>query len=311
MAIAVAGGTGGVGKTIVSKLSGKVIILTRSKPEPPSDTNSPEDRKKVQVEYNDISSLSKTLEDHDVHTVISAISIYDGETSQSQLNLIQAADKSNVTTRFIPSEYSFIQTHDLLPIDPSIQHFIDAVQLLQKTNLQYTRVIPGFFMDYWGMNPEKVIQTNLQPSAFGTDIANCEAAIPGDGNDRICMTYSEDMATFVARLLDVKDWPEFSVVVGDEYTYNEIIQLGQELQGKHFKVVYDSHERVKEGKVTVPKMPPGCPYSEDEVYEMTVLVSRLTIAGVFDLPKIGRLNDRFPDISTKKLRDFMRDAWKE
>lgn len=30
MVIAVAGGTGGVGKTIVSKLPGKVIILTRS-----------------------------------------------------------------------------------------------------------------------------------------------------------------------------------------------------------------------------------------------------------------------------------------
>lgn len=71
-----------------------------------------ENRQKVQVDYNDIPSLARTLEEHAVHTVISAISIYDGETSQSQLNLIQAADKSNVTSRFIPSEYSFIQTKE-------------------------------------------------------------------------------------------------------------------------------------------------------------------------------------------------------
>lgn len=103
--------------------------------------------------------------------------------------------------------------------------------MLQKTNLQYTRVIPGFFMDYWAMHPEKNIQTNLLPMTFGTDFANCEAAIPGDGNDKICMTYSEDMATFMARLLDVKDWPEFSIIVGDEYTYNELVNLGREARG--------------------------------------------------------------------------------
>ncbi|KAI9035922.1 uncharacterized protein KD926_002638 [Aspergillus affinis] len=308
MSIAVAGGTGGVGKTIVSKLKGKVIILTRSAPEP-SDISSPETRQKLQVDYDDISSLTKTLEENAVHTVISAISIYDDQTSQSQLNLIQAADKSNVTTRFIPSEYSFIQTKELLPVDPSIQHFLDAVDLLQKTNLQYTRVIPGFFMDYWGMNPGKKTQSNLQPMTFGTDIANCKAAISGDGNDKICMTHSEDMATFITRLLEVDDWPEFSIIVGDEPTYNEIIKLGQEVRGKEFEVVYDAPDSIKEGKVTVPQMPPGCPYTEDEVYDTTVLVSRLTIAGVFDLPTESRLNERFPDIHTKDLKTFMLNAW--
>ncbi|KAH8427113.1 uncharacterized protein LDX57_004830 [Aspergillus melleus] len=268
-----------------------------------------ETREKVQVDYDDIPSLTKVLEENAVHTVISAISIYDEQTSQSQLNLIQAADKSNATTRFIPSEYSFIQTKELLHVDPSIQHFLDAVELLGKTNLQYTRVIPGFFMDYWGMNPEKEAQSNLQPMTFGTDIANCKAAIPGDGNDRICMTHSEDMARFIARLLEVDDWPEFSIVVGDEPTYNDTIRLGQEVRGNEFEVVNDSPESIKQGKVTVPEMPPGCPYSEDEVYETTVLVSRLTIAGVFDLPKESRLNERFPDIHTKSLRTFMIESW--
>lgn len=116
-------------------------------------------------------------------------------------------------------------------MDPSIQHFLDAVDLLKQTNLQYTRVIPGFFMDYWGMRSDRPAQSNLQPFIFGTDIANGKAAIPGDGNDKICLTHSEDMAAFIARLLEVEDWPEFSVIVGDEYTYNQIIDVGREVRG--------------------------------------------------------------------------------
>jgi hypothetical protein len=50
------------------------------------------------------------LEQHKIHTIISAIGLVSDETSQSQLNLIEAAEKSVLTKRFIPSEYSFIQT---------------------------------------------------------------------------------------------------------------------------------------------------------------------------------------------------------
>jgi hypothetical protein len=69
----------------------------------------------VQVDYDDIPSLIQVLEQHAIHIIISAIGIFDATTSQSQLNLIQAAEKSSVTKRFIPSEYSFIQTKKYFP----------------------------------------------------------------------------------------------------------------------------------------------------------------------------------------------------
>lgn len=56
--------------------------------------------------------MTKQLEQHNVHTVISAIGLISEETSRSQLNLIEAADKSKSTARFIPSEFSFIQTEE-------------------------------------------------------------------------------------------------------------------------------------------------------------------------------------------------------
>lgn len=64
----------------------------------------------VQINYEDIPSMARVLERHNVHTIISAIGLVSDETSQSQLNLIEAAEKSASTKRFIPSEYSFVQT---------------------------------------------------------------------------------------------------------------------------------------------------------------------------------------------------------
>lgn len=131
--VAVAGGTGGVGRTIVEALvqqaKHQVILLTRGvwthtysssgiifkswpisqvpKSDPLLDKT-----QQVQVDYSNTTALSRILDQHEVHTVISAIGIISDETSQSQLTLINAAAQSSATKRFIPSEYSFIQTEE-------------------------------------------------------------------------------------------------------------------------------------------------------------------------------------------------------
>ncbi|PYI07711.1 NAD(P)-binding protein [Aspergillus sclerotiicarbonarius CBS 121057] len=303
--IAVAGGTGGVGKTIVEALlqepKYRVIVLTRSSPKEDLVLSKTQ---QIQVNYDDVDSIAQTLEKHAIHTIISAIGIYSDETSKCQLNLIHAAERSSATKRFVPSEYSFIQTKDLLSADPSIQYWLDAAELLQKSGLKYTRVTPGIFMDYWGM-PQ--VRTNLQPYVIGVDVANCWAAIPGDGNDKMGVTYSYDMAAFIVKLLDLEEWPEFSIFVGDEITYNQLLQLAEQVRGQKFEVVYDSVEKIKEGQVTIPPFHPGT--SEEEARETAVLVSRLTIVGAFDLPK-ERLNTKFPDLKPVKLREFLQ-AWRD
>ncbi|CAI7667760.1 uncharacterized protein N7487_006477 [Penicillium crustosum] len=302
--IAVAGGTGGVGKTIVEKLLDSkfdVVVLSRSVKQDLSSQNI----QNVQINYEDIPSMARVLEQHNIHTIISAIGLVSDETSQSQLNLIEAADKSSSTKRFIPSEYSFVQTTELLPIDPSIQYWLDAADRLKASGLQYTRVIPGFFMDYWGM-PH--VQTHLQPFAFGIDISSGTAAIPGDGNNVICMTYTYDMATYLVKALDLDEWPEFTVIVGDEVTYNQVLSMAEEFTGKKFKVTYDSLEQIKTGDVTVPPQPEGIESSSDELKEVTALVSRLTVNNVFQLPG-DRLNTRFPEVKPITMRQFLHNAW--
>ncbi|CAG8066469.1 unnamed protein product [Penicillium olsonii] len=261
----------------------------------------------VQIKYDDIASMTQELERHNIHTIISAIGLVSDETCRSQLNLIEAAERSASTKRFIPSEYSFVQTANLLSIDPSIQWWLDAADRLKASSLQYTRVIPGFFMDYWGM-PH--VQTHLQPFTFGIDISSGTAAIPGDGNNVICMTYTYDLATYLVKALGLDEWPEFSVIVGDEVTYNQILGMAEEFTGKKFTVTYDSLEQIQAGDVTVPTQPEGVDSSSDEPKEVTALVSRLTVNNVFDLPK-DRLNDRFPEVKPLTVREFLHNAWNQ
>ncbi|KAJ5890850.1 uncharacterized protein N7473_007078 [Penicillium subrubescens] len=301
--IAIAGGRGGVGKTFMERLSQesniRVIVLSRTVSGPQENVQL------VQIDYNDIPTMTVELERHNVHTIISAIGLVSNETSQSQLNLIEAAEKSKSTKRFIPSEYSFIQTPELLSVDPSIQWWLDAADRLKSSSLKYTRVIPGFFMDYWGMPHAK---TNLHPYIFGIDIAGGVAAIPGDGNDVICMTYTYDLANYMVKMLELEEWPEFSVFVGDEVTYNEILAMVEGIRGNKFQTTYDSVEQINAGSVTVPPMPSTIG-SPEELKAITALVSQLTVTGVFDLPRESRMSDRFPEVQPVKLKQFLEKCW--
>ena len=98
--VAVAGGTTGIGRAIVKALekdgSHQCIILSR---------NVSNDSKVLAVDYSDPKGLQSALEEHEIHTVISAVSLQTEASGQSQLNLIEAADRSKATKRFMPSEF--------------------------------------------------------------------------------------------------------------------------------------------------------------------------------------------------------------
>lgn len=45
------------------------------------------------------------------------------------------------------------------------------------------------------------------------------------------MTYMYDLTDYMVKLLELEEWPEFSVFVGDEVTYNEILAISEEIRG--------------------------------------------------------------------------------
>ena len=181
-------------------------------------------------------------------------------------------------------------------------------------------------MDYWGM-PH--VKSNLAPFTFSIDMQNGQAAIPGDGNVPLSLTYSRDLARFVVRALDLDEWPEFSIGVGDDLTFNQMVRLAEEVRGKlvgsshlirydklilvlgkKFQVTYDSVEKVNEGDVTMLPIPKGAPFSEDEMKEYNALFGQLTLRGAFHVPTENRLNSKFPDLVPLNFQQFLDEAWR-
>lgn len=113
-----------------------------------------------------------------------------------------------------------------------MQNWIDSADALKRSQLKYTRFANGFFMDYWGM-PD--VRTDLSPLTWAIDLLNCKAAIPGDGEDVLSFTYSVDLARFLVRMLDHDEWPEFSVVVGEDMTFNQLLRLAEKIRGRVLK----------------------------------------------------------------------------
>lgn len=57
------------------------------------------------MDYSDVEGVSRLLETHNVHTVISAFSVRGPQEAAAEIDLVKAAAKSGTTKRFIASEY--------------------------------------------------------------------------------------------------------------------------------------------------------------------------------------------------------------
>lgn len=129
--VAVAGGTGNVGKTLVDALKNsrehEVIVLGRKVSScivpvcnhtrfgSYHSVQVPAERSAVPVfavNYSDVAHLTKTLEENNVHTVISAMVMYDPSVAQAEVNLVAAAAKSSPTKRFVASNWGNASPED-------------------------------------------------------------------------------------------------------------------------------------------------------------------------------------------------------
>ncbi|KAJ4075646.1 hypothetical protein NW769_015387, partial [Fusarium oxysporum] len=223
--VAIAGGTGSVGRFIVEEIivDGKFeVILLSHKANLALEKEL--GARILPIDYSDPDTITNLLEENHVDVVIAALG---GRTPHEQ--------EHGVKWR---PEYSWF--------------FNAAVKLslfdaLEKAELEWTAVVNGFSLDYWGAPS---LKTYLDHLTIVLDIPARKAAIPGNPNQPAVFTYTKDVAKFTAKLLTLEKWEPVSYIIGDRLTWKEFTQLAEEVTGDKFEITYDSVELLKSEKVT-------------------------------------------------------------
>ncbi|KAF2735112.1 NAD(P)-binding protein, partial [Polyplosphaeria fusca] len=243
--VAVAGGTGGLGRTIVDVLKTdpryEVVVLGRkSTPELEQSLGA----RVLAADYTSIPSLTSLLETNGIHTLISTVNSLADTTPET--NLITAASRSTPTKRIIPNAWSAVQPRfTALPI---AAQRLQALALLRTTQLEWTTIHPGLFMEYFA----PLLATYITPTPLFVDVEHGTAALPGDGEAKIALTYTRDIARYVAELLGVQagGWKEAYFIRGEVRSWNQIVGIAEKGSGKRFGVVYDGVEKLGRGEVS-------------------------------------------------------------
>ncbi|ENH66797.1 hypothetical protein FOC1_g10007453 [Fusarium oxysporum f. sp. cubense race 1] len=243
--VAVVGGQGDVGRTIVEVLGFSSISQGRTQclslNALANTVKKLDDEPTIYVDYTDVSHIPDSLEKYNVEVVISCLNVISAGASQAEVNLARACGSSAGTHRFNASQWSL--KHSPLP-----DFSAATLAVLSQTKIEYTAVSNGHFSDYYGY-PK--VQTYLKHANFLIDIANKTAAVPGSGEDKVAFTYSFDVARFVDALVNTEEKsPKHSVIIGEKITVNEIVAIAEDARGELFSVVHDDVNKSKSLQVT-------------------------------------------------------------
>ncbi|CAN9113583.1 unnamed protein product [Alternaria alternata] len=307
--VAIAGGTGGVGRTIVEELVGQdkheILILSRKANKIPGL----ESVRVIEADYEDVASVKESLKKHNVDVVISALALFTEESAKAQMNLIQAAIDSGSVKRFMPSEYGVNYSHPgVLEFHPAAKWWLDAADLLRSSHLDFTRVMFGWFSDYFGMPHCK---SNMKPFKYALDFDNRKAALPGDGKASVTFLHSTDVAKYIAALLDEeKRWPEFSAFASDKLTWNKVVETAERVTGEKWEVTYDPIDKLEQGQATLFEQPEGSyGLPEDATRSMMAEFGVMAVKGIMDITGEGLRNDVFPEVHPITVEALMQKAW--
>ncbi|PLB47604.1 NAD(P)-binding protein [Aspergillus steynii IBT 23096] len=302
--IAVAGGTGSVGQAIVDALTAtkhSVIVLTRT-PRPNTA-----DITYLAVNYDDVPSTSAALESANIDTVICAISMLSEESSAVQHKLISACASSTPTRRFVVSSFDIYFNEQHISTVPAAKWQYDALDALAKTDLEYTRVVNGFFLDYYGMPHWK---THLKPWTNSVSVAGKWAVIPGDGTSKGNFITSQDLGRFVARMMDLPRWNKLTTIVGEELTFLQIVEAAERVRGEKFRVIYESMENLADGKISFPEFPEADYGLSTEQWEKALAgIHHLAGMNVALVPTDDPLNKHFPDLKLTTVSEVI-ESWR-
>ncbi|ETS81350.1 hypothetical protein PFICI_06352 [Pestalotiopsis fici W106-1] len=294
--VAVAGGTGAVGRTLEANISAQSRV------------------QHLCVNYSNVDQISSTLRENDIQVVVSALVLLDEKTSDSQINLIRASAQSGTVSKFIPSEYHLDFHVPIQGIELSFKSYQlrSEEELERHPQLTWTLIRNGLFLDYLAM-PFHPKPTNLMPWSIFVDLQHEICVLPGDGTQMMVFTHSADLAAIVERLIDIPGdrWPRESLIEGNKFQLKDLIQILERVTGKSFTVIYDSVEDIQRGQIT--QLPSNRDLFAQEqwgnLYQLVEKEAMFTLLS--DGYNLGgeSLMDMFPEVQITRIETFLRDAW--
>ncbi|KAL6876920.1 NAD(P)-binding protein [Trichoderma novae-zelandiae] len=291
--VAVAGGGSALASNIMAAILAtkkhKLIVLTRS-----ARPDLEEQGAIVKpVDYASHAQLVEALQG--VDTVYSCIWTYGPEVQSTQLALLDAAKEANVR-RFVPSEWS-VPSYDAVAFYKPKQAVWEAVQ---RSGLEYTRFSTGIWMNVFGpgaTHDEAGARAGYRGPAFLVDIQAGTIIVPGDGSGKISTTHMADVGKYAAAALDFDRWEADSVILGDEFTVNELADKIDEVTGKTLTRNFLSLEAINAVLAGGPD--PG-------TRMMHEFYKAIAEGGYTLTPNV---NQRVPEVKPIKLDEFLKKHW--
>ena len=116
-----------------------------------------------------------------------------------------------------------------IDINPLAKYTFEAIDALENTDLEYTRVVNGWFLDYYGMPHWK---TSLHPWINILNMDEKWAVVPGDGTASATFITTQDLGHFIGRLMDTAVWDKESTIIGNEIQFNELVTKAEKIRGQ-------------------------------------------------------------------------------
>ena len=198
----------------------------------------------------------------------------------------------------------------MVAIFPPAKGKIDTIAALEASSLEYTSILNGYFIDYFAL-PK--VPSYMPPLAVVADIANNFAAIPGSGDVPVVFTHTWDISKFVAAYVQKPTWEKEAYIIGGKATWNEFIAIAEEAKGTKFTVETDSIEKLSKGEITeLPSHPSIYSFFPKPMLQGFFAAFGIFFEqGLFDLKPARTLNEEFPEIKARTVKEIIDAAWRE
>ncbi|PYH41951.1 uncharacterized protein BP01DRAFT_376654 [Aspergillus saccharolyticus JOP 1030-1] len=187
-------------------------------------------------------------------------------------------DSVQVDYGSIDNLVSVLETHDIHTVICCFAVEGDSLAILQLNLIQAAI--------------NSTVTRRFVPSGFAIPYPQEVAGSSGDGETPVTSTYTFDLARYVVAMLDVKDWPEESRVVGDPVTWHEFVKA-EEIRSKFEIIELPRHQTLYE-------------HFPKKAFQWFMSIFELLAAdGSSFITREGSPNERFPDMQPLTVREML------